>query len=101
MRDERALPLFLHIVRNREYRRTARKVYESAIEALGALGGREAVESLSNALRDGALRQIGSPEATAALTDASEQGSRGARNAARQQLARGVATRRSARREEA
>ena len=49
----------------------------------------------------GALRQIGSPEATAALTDASEQGSRGVRNAARQQLARGVATRRPARREEA
>ena len=34
------------------------------------------------------------PEATAALTDAAEQGSRGVRTAARQQLARGVATRR-------
>lgn len=118
LRDERALPLFLHIVRNREYRRTARKVYESSLDALGALGGREAVEGLSKALRDGewwapfrtsairsgvagALRQIGSPEATAALTEAAEQGSRGVRNAARQQLARGVATRRAARREEA
>jgi len=116
LRDERALPLFLHIVRNREYRRTARKVYESAMEALGALGGREAVEGLAKALRDGewwaplrtaalrtaaaaALRQIGTPEATAALTEAAEQGSRRVRNAARQQLARGIATRRTATRE--
>lgn len=114
LRDERAQPLFLHIVRNREYRRSARKVYESALDSLGALGGREAVEGLSKALRDGewwaplrtsalrtaaaaALRQIGSPEATAALNEAVQQGSRGVRNAARQQLARGVATRRPAR----
>jgi hypothetical protein len=117
LRDERAVPLFLHIVGNREYRRTARKVYESALEALGAMGGREAVEGLSKALRDGewwapfrttairsavagALRQIGSPEATAALTEAAEQGSRGVRTAARQQLARGGATQRPQRREQ-
>jgi HEAT repeat protein len=49
----------------------------------------------------GALRQIGSPEATAALTDAAERGGRGVRHAAKQQLARGVAPRRPARREEA
>ena len=98
-------------------RRTARKVYESALEALGALGGREAVEGLAKALRDGewwapfrtaairaaaagALRQIGSPEAIAALTEAAEQGSRRVRNAARQQLGRGGAAGRTARREE-
>ena len=116
LRDERALPLFLHIVGNREYRRTARNVYESAVEALGALGGREAVSGLAKALRDGewwaplrtaalrkavaaAMRQIGTPEATAALTEATEQGSRGVRTAARQQLARGTATRRAATRQ--
>ena len=118
LRDERALPLFLHIVGNREYRRTARSVYESAVEALGALGGREAVEGLAKALRVGewwaplrtaalrtavaaAMRQIGTPEATAALTEATEQGSRGVRNAARQQLARGIATRRPVTRQRA
>ena len=116
LRDERALPLFLHIVGNREYRRTARKVYESAVEALGVLGGREAIAGLAKALRDGewwaplrtaalrtaaaaALRQIGTPEATAALTEATEGGSRGVRNAARQQLARGMGTRRAVTRE--
>ena len=53
IRDERAIPLFSHIVRNREYRRTLRTVYETAIEALGALGGTEAVEALKAALYDG------------------------------------------------
>ena len=113
LRDERALPLFLHIVRNREYRRTARTVYESALEALGTLGGREAVEGLGKALRDGewwapfrtaairaaaaaALRLVGSPEATAVLTDAAEHGSRRVRAAARHQLARTGTARRTA-----
>ncbi len=119
LRDERALPLFLHIIGNREYRRRARKVYESSLDVLGNLGGREALEGLKRALNDGewwapmrtaairaaaasAMRQMGTPEANAALTDASQNGSRGVRNAARQQLARGLTTRRPpARSEEA
>lgn len=118
LRDEGALPLFLHIVRTREYRRTARKVYETSLESLGALGGREAVDGLKAALHAGewwaprrtaalrmaaaaALRQLGTPEAAAVLSEAAEQGSRGVRHAARMQLARGVATRRAPRREEA
>ncbi len=118
LRDERALPLFLHIVGNREYRRTARPVYESALEALGAMGGAEAVAALSRALREGewwaplrtgalrtsaaaALREVGTPEAVAALTDASEHGSRGVRAAARHQLARGVPAARTRRQERA
>jgi HEAT repeat protein len=80
------------------------------------LGGREGIEGLAKALRDGewwaplrtaalrkatagALRQIGTPEAIAALTEASEQGSRGVRSAARQQLARGIASRHAPTRE--
>jgi hypothetical protein len=116
LRDAAALPLFLHIVRTREYRRKARKVYESALGALGALGSVQAVDGLARALRDGewwapvrtaalrsaaaaALREVGTPEAVSALTEAAEQGSRGVRNAARQQLARGTTARRPPRRE--
>jgi HEAT repeat protein len=83
------------------------------------MGGREALEGLKRALNDGewwapmrtaairiaaasAMRQMGTPEANAALTEASQNGSRGVRNAARQQLARGLTTRRPpARSEEA
>jgi hypothetical protein len=117
MRDERALPLFLHIVGRREYRRTARKVYLSALEVLGTMGGAEAIGGLTRALEDSewwapfrtaairsaaaaALLQAGSPEAIAALQTAASDGSRGVRNAARQQLARGApVSRRPARRE--
>lgn len=115
MRDERALPLFLHIVGRREYRRTARKVYVSALEVLGSMGGADAIAGLARALDEGewwapfrtaairsaaaaALRQAGTPEAMAALQTAASDGSRGVRNAARQQLARGAgAVRRPAR----
>ena len=119
LRDERALPLFLHIVGNREYRRRARKVYESALDALGALGGPDALDGLVRALyagewwaptRTGAIRsaaaaaigQLGTPEAGAALAHAAEHGRRGVRHAARQQLARTAGTGRPpVRREEA
>jgi HEAT repeat protein len=119
MRDERAIPLFLHIVGRREYRRTARKVYLSALEVLGSMGGADALAGLGRALDDGewwapfrtsairsaaaaAIRQVGTPEAMAVLQTAASEGSRGVRNAARQQLARGpVTARRPARREDA
>jgi hypothetical protein len=109
MRDERAVPLFLHIVGRREYRRTARKVYLSALEVLGAMGGPEALAGLGRALADGewwaplrtsairsaaaaAIRQVGTPEAMTVLQTAASDGSRGVRNAAKQQLARGPLT---------
>jgi HEAT repeat protein len=119
MRDERAIPLFLHIVGRREYRRTARKVYLSALDVLGSMGGADALAGLGRALEDGewwapfrtsairaaaaaAIRQVGTPDAVSALEAAASGGSRGVRAAARQQLARGpVAARRPARREEA
>ena len=117
LRDERALPLFLHIIGNREYRRRARKVYESSLDVLGSLGGHEALEGLKRALNEGewwaplrtaairsaaasAMRQMGTAEANAALTEAAGNGTRGVRNAARQQVAKGLTTRRQAVRSE-
>jgi HEAT repeat protein len=103
-RDERAIPLFGHILKNREYRRTLRTVYEAAIETLGALGGSDAVAALKVALHDGewwapfrtsairglaadALAATRAPEALNALEDASVNGTRGVRAAARHALA--------------
>jgi HEAT repeats/PBS lyase HEAT-like repeat len=105
IRDERAVPLFAHILRTREYRRRLRTVYEGAVSALGAIGGNDAVEALKHALHDGewwaplrtaairsaaasALGQIGTPESAAVLQEASGSGARGVRSAARHQLAR-------------
>jgi HEAT repeat protein len=105
MRDERAVPLFCHMVRSSEYRRTMRRAYLTAIDGLGAVGGPEAVEALAEALREGqwyapfrtaalrraaagALRRVGSAEALNVLRDAAERGTRGVRAAAREQLAR-------------
>ena len=110
-RDERAIPLFVHIVTNRDYRRRLRPVYESAIETLGVLGGADAVAALRTALHGGewwapfrtaairaqaaaALGQTGSSEAQSVLEEAASEGSRGVRSAARQQLARGRGVRR-------
>jgi HEAT repeat protein len=104
-RDERAIPLFAHILRNRDYRRTLRSVYEAAIESLGALGGADAVQGLKVALYDGewwapfrtsairalaaeALVSTGAPEAMNALQEASVGGTRGVRAAARHGLSR-------------
>jgi HEAT repeat protein len=104
MRDERAVPLFCHMVRSGIYRRTMRGAYLAAVEGLGAVGGAEAVAALGQALHEGewwaparsaesrravaiALRRIGSREAIASLRDASQRGSRGVRAAAREQLA--------------
>jgi hypothetical protein len=117
IRDERAVPLFSHIIRTREYRRTLRPVYETAIEALGALGGIESVDALKFALHDSewwapfrtaairsraaeALAQTRAPEALAVLQDAATSGRRSVRAAAKQQLARGMAPPRQAREQE-
>jgi HEAT repeat protein len=111
-RDERAVPLFAGILQNREYRRTLRPVYESAVAALGAIGGLDAVAALKDALYDGewwapfrtsairvsvatALGHTGSPEALAVLRDAAAGGSRSVRAAARHQLAHPTAVRRA------
>jgi HEAT repeat protein len=102
MRDERAAPLFCHIVRHVD-RRAFHSVYLSAIEALGSFGGPEAVGALREALQHGdwlapmrtrraraaaaqALRRIGDTAAIEALREASTRGSRGVRSAARAEL---------------
>ncbi|HXE81588.1 MAG TPA: HEAT repeat domain-containing protein [Vicinamibacterales bacterium] len=104
MRDVRAIPLFCHMVRSPEYRRSMHGAYLAALEGLGAVGGPEAVAALDEALRQGewyrpfrtaalrraaaaALRRIGSREALAVLERAAEQGSHGVRAIAREQLA--------------
>ena len=103
MRDERAAPLFCHIVRHID-RRAFHAVYLGAIEALGSFGGPEAVGALKEALQHGdwlapmktrrarlaaahALRRIGNTAAIEALREASTRGSRGVRSAAKAELA--------------
>jgi hypothetical protein len=102
MRDERAAPLFGHIVRHVN-RRAFYAVYLAAIEALGAFGGPDAVGALKEALQHGdwlaplrtrrargaaarSLRQIGNTAAIEALREASTRGARGARSAAKAEL---------------
>jgi len=102
MRDERAAPLFCHIVRHVD-RRAFHSVYLGAIEALGSFGGPDAVGALKDALQHGdwlapvktrrarvaaahALRRIGNTAAIEALREASKRGSRGTRSAAKAEL---------------
>jgi HEAT repeat protein len=102
IRDERAAPLFCYLVRHID-RRKEQQVYLSAIEALGTIGGTDAVAALRFALHQGswhaplrtrrlrsaaaqALRRIATPEAVEVLRQASEAGPRGVRSAARAQL---------------
>ena len=104
VRDERAAPLLAYLVRHID-RRRLQAIYLSALEALGACGGPEAVNALKTALYDGdwwapfvtrqirtsaaqALRRIGSSDALAVLNDAAERGPRGVRAAAKAELAR-------------
>ena len=84
-------------------RRQFPRLYETAIEALGAFGGAEAIESLKVALHAGqwwtplsnrkyrgaaahALGRIGTEEALEVLRHASTSGAPGVRSAARHEL---------------
>jgi len=104
MRDEKAAPLFSYLVRHVD-RKAFPGVYAGSVEALGMIGGPEAVEALKHALQQGdwmspfqnrrlraaaaqALRRIGTPAAVAALQDAAARGPRGVRAAARAELDR-------------
>lgn len=103
MRDPRAAPLFGYLARHLNPRRDER-LYLSSLEALGTVGGAEAVEALTRALHQGdwrapvqtrrlravaahALRRIGTPAALDVLRDAAARGPRGVRAAARAELA--------------
>jgi HEAT repeat protein len=109
MRDERAIPLFCHMVASDDYRRRMPKAYLAAVEGLAALGGRESVAALRQALHQGdwwaplrtrtlrravaaALARVGTPDAFDALKAASVTGSSGVRAIARDQLAAVPAT---------
>jgi len=102
MRDERAGPMFAHLVRHLDRRRFP-ILYLSVIDALGSMKGAEAIDALKAALQHGdwwaplrtrraraaaarALRTNGTPEALDALRDASARGARGVRAAARAEL---------------
>jgi hypothetical protein len=104
LRDERAAPLFCYLLRHLD-RRAEQQVYLSAIEALGAFGGPDAVEALKYALNQGewwapvttrrlrgsaaqALGKVGTPAAIEALRECAVRGPRGVRAAARTELAR-------------
>ena len=92
MRDERAVPLFCHMVGNDAFRKSLRSAWLAAVDGLAATGGPEAVDALREALQRGewwaprrtaalrkavatALRRIGSPDAVRALEAAAEHGS--------------------------
>ena len=103
MRDQRAAPLYSYLVRQMDRGRFP-QLYLTAIEALGAYGGVDAIEALKVALHTGhwwtifanrkygaaaahALRRIGTVGAMDALREAAASGAPGARGAARAELA--------------
>jgi hypothetical protein len=104
MRDQRAAPLFGYLVRHMD-RRQFPQLYMTAVEALGAFGGADAIDALKTVLHTGswltffstrsvrgaaahALARIGTPEALEVLRDASRTGGFLVRSAARAELAR-------------
>ncbi len=106
VRDERAAPLFVYILRNVDHRGPLASVYVRAIESLGALKDPGGIEPLKESLYKGewwaprrtaalraaaaaALARIGTPAAVAALDEAASSRLRGVRNAARAHVARG------------
>lgn len=105
IRDERATPLFVHILTHIDHRGALETVYASAIEALGKVGGdAESVAALKRVLNRGewwapfrtarlraaaaaALRDCGTPAALQALAEAAADGSPAVRRAAKAALA--------------
>ncbi|HXG54364.1 MAG TPA: HEAT repeat domain-containing protein [Vicinamibacterales bacterium] len=103
IRDRKAAPLFCYLVRHLN-RSKHPHVYLSAIESLGTFGDPDSVTALKTALHQGewwaplrtrrsraaaagALRRIGTAPALDVLRGASASGNRGARAAARAELA--------------
>jgi hypothetical protein len=102
MREQRAAPLFAYLVRQMD-RRQFPQLYLAAIEALGLVGGADAVDALKSALHAAdwrtplstrkyrgaaahALSRIGTPEALDVLRAAARGGGFGVRRAARSEL---------------
>jgi HEAT repeat protein len=106
LREERAAPLFIFILRHVNHRGRLADVYLRAIESLGALRDPDGIAPLKEALHKGewwaprrtsalraaaatALARVGTPEARAVLDEAVANGPRGIRAAARAQLQTG------------
>jgi hypothetical protein len=104
MREDRAAPFFVHVLAHVSRGRLP-QLYMAALEALGSVKGKEAVDALTRALHDGtwwapmanrrfraaaarSLRRIGTPEALDALRTASSRGGAGVRAVARAELGR-------------
>jgi hypothetical protein len=105
LRDDKAGPLFSYVLSHSRPRGKLAGVHMSMVEALGRMTPRtESVRALEQVLqhRDwwapfrttalhqaaaSSLRRLGTPEAVAVLEAAAETGSRGARKAAREQIA--------------
>jgi HEAT repeat protein len=105
LRDERASPLFVHILTHTGYSGQLETVYVSAIESLGRIATDEqSVATLNDILHRGewyapgrtariraaaarALRSISLPSAERALNDAADTGSRGVKRVAKAALA--------------
>jgi HEAT repeat protein len=103
VRDERAAPLFIYILRHIDHRGALQAIYLRAVESLGALRDPEAVQPLRDVLYRGewwaprrtaalraaaaaALVRVATPEAVAVLEEAEASGTRGVRAAARTSL---------------
>jgi HEAT repeat protein len=104
MREDRAAPFFAHVLTHVD-RRKLPQLYLAATEALGSVGGPEAIDALKLALHGGdwwtpfanrkfrgaaaqSLRRIGTPEAVEVLRAASAGGGAGVRAIARAELGR-------------
>jgi hypothetical protein len=105
LRDERAAPLLVYILKNTGYRGAQEALYLSAVDALGRTGGdAESVAALEGILYRGqwwapartarlrlaaarALHAMSRPEADQVLQQAAERGGRGVRSAVAQALA--------------
>ena len=105
LRDERASPLFVHILTHTGHTGPLETVYVSAIESLGRIAADErSVSTLKDILHRGewyapgrtariraaaarALRGIGLPSAERVLTDAADTGSRGVKRVVKAALA--------------
>ena len=102
-KDERAAPLYCYLLKHMK-RGAFPKIYSAAVEALAASKSVDAVQALTSVLQHGelwapirtrrlrasaatSLRAIGTPDAIEALRALSERGPRGARAAAKEQLA--------------
>jgi hypothetical protein len=103
VRDERAAPLFIYILRHIDHRGALQSIYLRAVESLGALRDPEGVQPLREVLYRGewwaprrtaalraaaaaALVRVATPEALAVLEEAEASGTRGVRAAARTSL---------------